>query len=367
MRGLLLATTAALFWACPAGPSGEDPDPTPTETPCDAVAVESAEPADGSDEVFFDAAVRVRFSDEVFVAEITVREQGGVAAPGVTLITEDLMGAEFRPDAPLGPSTVYEATVTAEAADLCNVVESSWSWQTSVAGEPILDPSGLPGSVYVLDSSEAELLQPPAGGFFDDFLQLPLLLSVLATDDPLEPTTIDMAAAANDRGVQGTCTPTIDFAPAGFGDSPRFEVGPQDVQFSAAGNEATVEALEVSGYFLPDLSGLAGVRLLGYLNTAPLDALVGGGGAPAGTACLAMATTLGISCVRCPTSGGVLPACLPIETIRVRGQRVAIDWLEISADQTENHLCPGVCNDALDNDQDGSSDDDHECDPGLWP
>jgi hypothetical protein len=74
-------------------------------------------------------------------------------------------------------------------------------------------------------------------------------------------------------------------------------------------------------------------------------------------------TSVGTECVSCPDG---VKACVTTHFFGIEGQAVN-DLVELAADQRENHLCQDSCENQIDDDNDGSTDSDAECDPEAWP
>jgi hypothetical protein len=300
--------------------------------------VDSTDPRDGDDEVFYRSDVTVDFNTSSVVDPSLVLETiHGITVPGdQTLVGDELTFDPYGddPEQHLQSGTEYVATITWSTGT------TQISFTTSDVGTPVLDPwNDLIGHDFVRDLGAATIVQPPMGmmGHFnyDTAFHVSAIDTVGGTIELFgAPVTGD-----GSHYTQEPCTPTVAFTGdlAGTWTNPHAEFGPFDVAFGAFLSPSpdtpmavTLYDYQVSGTFSPDGEEMAGGTMDGLMDTRGLDALVDPDGGE-GIACATL-DSLGIDCEECPDGSGKL--CLAIEVVDIPGDRVTVTSTEPGTEET---------------------------------
>lgn len=305
-------------------------------------------PADGATDVFFGTTIEARFDGTPSDPVLVLREGLGDEVDGTASTDASGRRVVFEPDAPLRPSTAYQASVREHA----DAAWQTWTFETGPYGEPIERPAALPGQVFVVDLWGGDVVAPETLGAILDTLLIDtsFLAAVTADSDlaagiaHLELTRGDLSGAAV---VQDPCAVTspVTWGPdASVGtaddleatwDDPGIQVA-GDLPIATAGGVATLESGTLSAVFSPDLAGFAGGTFAGRLDTRGL-AIGSVGGA---SACDLLADTAAIECVPC-ADGDV--SCVEVAIEAIRGRAV------------EGRLERVTCADVIDRDLAGAA------------
>jgi len=329
MRHLLLIT--ALGCAADPKPSANQPEPTeptgpaptttdtgappdtgPTTEPTGPITLEcsneitAAFPEDGATDAYYRTTIEFFLAlDEPLPVAITVVGPDGPVAGETTFIERR---AQFRPLAPLAPSTAYTATLTWSCPD------EVLAFTTSNVGAPV-DGASIVGAGYRLNLSGGRWIQPPnIGSAVAALVGADILLGVERVDgDEIQ---VLFARTDGVGGPQDLCEPTTLFPIGDFSANPYFQVGPEPVTLSIGGVAVPIDAMVLTGAFSADGARLDGGSLNGTLDTAPLAELLFPGQGP--FALCNLLSPLGVVCSPCATG---LATCSPIEVDAVAGLR----------------------------------------------
>lgn len=259
------------------------------------VSVSSTWPTNGETDAYYRTDIEFQLSDvDPGNPSISLADAAGTAVDGSTSLSEDGKTVYFYPSAPLEPETSYTATLSYCTGD------ASIEFTTSSLGKPLT--TDIVDKAYIVDLDGARFLEP--AGVADLLLgQLSnsILLGVVATSPDLQM----IGALSVDGGTeQDTCTPTIDFPPADFSESPYFAIGPQTTIISAAGYDIQIDNLEISGTFAADGSYFGGGVLAGQLDARALAPLVADllGTDDPDTICATL-VGFGVECKTCDSDG----------------------------------------------------------------
>jgi len=253
-------------------------------------------PADGTNDAFYLSTIELRFS--TIVGDETVElSQGGVPVSGTT--TVDGERVVFTPDAPLSPSTTYEARYTWCAGT--GALDTSWT--TSEVGDPV-NANSLVGRTYELDLANGRWVEPLGigsmlGGLLGDEAH-GFIGVTQATSSEIS----FMAAPSDGNGNQDFCATTYDFPVASdFTANPAFLVEADALDLVVDGLNLTLEDMAFSGAFSPDGSYIDGVMAAGTIDVNVLTDLVGD------DPCDLLAA-VGVACEECSDGSG--PHCLSV-------------------------------------------------------
>jgi hypothetical protein len=310
-------------------------------------------PGDEETEVLPIAPVRFHLEERVDALSLTLsRHDDGTQVAGTLETVPEVGGAVFDVDGLLAPSTTYDVIVTVTSGDC--LAEETWSFTTSSLGAPLDDEASIIGRTWLVDLSTGS----------GDLTSFGVMLRLQALDlDPGAPggKTLDVILASDQEGAQDTChattTATADFelSPYFVADGGRFEV-------SLGIGPLVLRSWRLSGLFHSDLSAMGGVIFEGLVDVAEVAAQVG---YDPEDLC-SLYESLGLACEPCPDDPEA--PCAPMRQERADGAETSEAVIPVASDQTENHLCPYVCENEVDDDGDGLVDDENpECDPEQWP
>ncbi len=304
-------------------------------------------------------------------------DQGGETVDGTWVASAG--GWDFEPDAgALLPNTEYRWIVLAEG--WCGRDEGVFS--TSGLGLPVTEPSLLLGRTFDLriDAADDGLIELMFVGHSRDSYRL----RIDALDGGVARVTLALSKPPGAAVVgQDLCRATMPLTGSWIdgsviqldGDTLPFPVGPAgpvvvepgvvvalfdwslEVAIHPDGTEAT----------LAHLSFDMDTRTLGDFHTqwttAEDPTPVGDGSAT--SFCSWLEADWGAHCEPCADGS---PTCLPgVFRSETELAQVTSSLVDLSESQLENHLCADSCTNGLDDDGDGNTDSDPECDPGSFP
>ena len=280
----------------------------------------------------------------------------------------------FHPDAELTPSTDYSWAVRAEEG--CE----QGTFTTSDVGLPVTNAQALVGRTFeiALDQTYQQIT-------FMLFFKPPYWLRIDAIDgDTAQVTLAPTQPPGSEDTYQYACEATT--TATGTWDGSRLhlqgELLPLPVGFlwwgptNGAGLETPL-AIDLHDWSLdltvhPDGSAAtvdhmdftADTRALGDFFLYANGGIVGGDGTPSNFCTVASALAQ-FNCSPCEDG---VETCTPIQ---MRGHEspgtLAAGIVQVDPDERENHLCDGSCDNGEDDDNDGGTDDDAECDVSAWP
>ena len=263
-------------------------------------------PEPDSTDVYYRTSIRVALFAADPSAVLTVATADGTEVVGASTVEGDVV--IFTPDAPLMPSTVYNVTLSYDSCE-----DAVITWTTSDVGGPL--DVDVVGKVYELDLSSGLWLEPPGVG---------AALAALAADVEVlvSPTEADaqvsfLGALGDGTGDQDICSETFTLDGADFND-PYFELEADELPFSVGGIDVDITDLFLSGAFAPDGSELAGVVLVGTVDTRALVSFVPGEGDDA--VCEFAMELAGVGCTECPSGEG--PYCLSVRVESIEAPEV---------------------------------------------
>ena len=293
----------------------------------------------------------------------------------------------FRPDPPLAPTTAH----TWSAAPMCL---DEGAFTTSGSGATVTTPGAFEGRTFqaaICDLSPGcsdQSATDPAVVFLSGFSgRAPFTIRVDGLNAATGRVELTLSAAAavppDEPGAQEVCEETrayvgewlSDTHLVGRGDRLSVPYPPQstfgadfvvrptpgaaldlwhwELVLSLEEQPAQLWLVSLTGTF--DWRGHVGGHLfdgLQWWEMEDLDTMCG------------TAAGFGVPCSPCPDG---VEACWTGSLPGVASPQIA-DLIDISVDQTENHLCDGSCDNELDDDGDLVMDaDEPECDPGAWP
>ncbi len=369
---LLFAAPLALS-GCPTEPVDDDDATDPVRIP---IIVEAHPVPDG--QLFYQSNLWVEF--DVPPDSVTLELSGGLA--GTTTSSSNDRIWTLDPTDDLDSDSSYSLTVTWSPTESDPLVIN---FTTGRHGEPVPDPTGLIGQVYNIDLAGATFVEPPGvGAIIGSQLDGIAILFSPTDESSFEPGDqpgmhILGALGAEEGGdiFQEECTETLAFTygpdhvfgggddvPATWND-PRMELGPADLPLSIQGISATIQDLEITGTFHPELDDMQGGTFAGKIDTRPLaPELDPDGGEDA--ICQLVFETVGVECEEC---GGDIPGpfCLSVLATDIVAEH--IPGLELTpytcGDLIDIYLASGECDEALDFDEDG--DGEYELCPDWTP
>lgn len=212
----------------------------------------------------------------------------------------------LTPEEPLQPLTTYTGGVR-----WCHDEhETTLSFTTSALGTPV-DPTQIPGRVWAIDLTSAEMVEPPGVGdvlitYIDDPVAL---LAATAADE--QSVSLLMAPTTGDD-LQDLCANTPSFS-ASLVDNPTVSFGPEDVELPY--EDTTLSLLDTEASFVlgPDGSFLTEGTLSTTLDTRSLDPVLAPD-EPAGATCSIFAG-FGVECGPCPGDGDLY--CVNLRYINI--------------------------------------------------
>jgi len=369
---LVLCLPALLvLLACP-------PDPEPEPEPLDYPIVTAVSPEPDETNFFFQAQLFAEFNSVPTSASITLADAGGAAVSGESATTEGGRRIEFDPSADLASSASYTMTLTWEPTDQPPL---EISFMTGPYGETLGEAApGLADITYNIDLASATFVEPAGiGSLLGSQLDgVAVLFSVLPEPESSFESGGSglhiLGAIGEESGgniEQEACTETLAFTfgpdgefggdddvPASWND-PLMELGPTDLPLAIQGVEVTLQDLQISGTFHPELDDMRGGVFAGKIDTRPLaPALVSDGDENA--ICELAYETVGVECEEC---GGDIPGpfCLTLRAEDVVAFEVPDLELDATtcADLIDDFLATGECEGEVaefDSDGDGSYD-----------
>lgn len=291
--------------------------------------------------VFADAAVYYRtsiymtFEQPEPDATFEVRAASGAIVNGEVSWSEDQKVVTFTPTTPLTPNTTYEVEVSYSCDKTFHT-----EWTTSAAGAPV-DPAAVEGGVYAFDLSKGRVVTPESG------ILLSGLVESMSTEDAValismtstQETSVGLriAAAARDATTLAldVCYPTVDHVlSVDLSASPYFELETAGWEVFFLGAPWSVDALRITGAFVPDGSAIEGVTVDALLDIRSWEDLVG-------PDVCQIAEIAGLVCAPC-SDGEV--ACLTVTVDRLSMARVSTDGLPeiLQADVDSNPECSAL-------------------------
>jgi hypothetical protein len=285
------------------------------------VSLVSSTPADGDDQVYYRAPVRVVLSDPDPTAVVTVMDADGVAVAGTSTVEDATVTWIGEPLEPLSDYTV-------DVVYACGTERVGFA--TSEVGLPV--SVDLSARVYELDLAAGLWTEPPGVGpvFAAVFEPYRLRVEVTDTSDPLD---LDLIGALSEGGAQYPCAPSLDLG--GVWTDPYLEVSAPRVEIETATFGLVVDTFSLGASFAPDGSRIEGAVLAGVVDTRALGAQLGLGDSP--FAVCQVAASLGAYCSAC--ADGEL-VCLDLRVEDVDGPQVAESVEVVTVDDVAaNPLC----------------------------
>lgn len=310
MRQFLLALALV---ACkgegPNDPTGEpnptdEPSPTDepqaTPPPCGAL-IANTNPVADANGVAIDSPINVQFN-----AAITDADHWHLAVTGVSgtaTLAPDGMSAEFVPDAPLE----YETTYAIEA----EVCDDGGLYLFSTADAPLLDDD-IEGKTYAIPYNNVVFAAPP-NQLMNTLVTDPvdsILLQIIDIDDTTRIFTANAGAAVDINGIPVVdCPLSFDAGTGDFTNLPMLEVGPTLYTLPFAGQNVTIEDMEISGTMGIDGDSITDLSITGRIDTRGITGF--------GDICF-LAGLAGVNCIQCADG---LPRCL-----NVNASAAQADW-----------------------------------------
>ncbi len=240
-------------------------------------------PQTGDNQVYYRTTVEFVLSS-VQGGESIRLTSGGSPISGNTVVDGDRI--IFTPDAPLAPSTTYDAELT-----WCGG-QTVATWTTSVVGDPAT--GGIIGNTYGLDLASGRFVEPPGvGSLVGSLITTEFLLGITNTSA----TELDILGAIGDGGpFQDECSPTFDYPTADFSQNPYFQIQTPVLTLDISGIAMDIEDAEISGAFSSDGSFVAGAVFAGSIDTLLLDPLIG-------SSTCALMVAFGVNCQPCASGG----------------------------------------------------------------
>ncbi len=333
---LALTFVAATFVAVGCGPSGDDDDSGPD--PAGSPVITDLSPGPGDSDFFYQSDLWVEWNIAPEGATYAL-SMGGTAVAGTTATKSSGRVLTFTPDAALDPAASYSSTVSWNSPDS----PLTFDFQTGAYGNSLTTENDLLNKTFNLDLANAEFVEPPGVG--------PILQSQIGDVAILFSVTDDSNFSANELHILGAvgtsegvtvsqdlCGQTLGFTygpdgALGGGDdvpaswnNPVMEMGPTNLSLNFQGIEATIQDLNITGTFHPDLTDMRGGTFSGRIDTRPLAPELDPEGGE-GAICDLVVETVGVKCEEC---GGDNPGvfCLSIVAENVNADRVAETGVE---------------------------------------
>jgi len=259
LLGLLaLSVTVA---AC--GDKEDDTGDSNVDQGCDN-GIDETVPESGATDAYWRADVEFVLDDEDTSGPSIVLTEGGTEVAGSSWVSDDLETVYFTPDAPLAPSTSYEATLT-----YC-VGDATIDFTTNNLGEDLT--ADIMDKTYVIDLASARFVEPAGvGELIGEFVTMNVLVGVAGIDGA----DITMMGALSVEGGndQDFCTPTFDLS-ADFTETPYFVIAADSIDLAVAGYVIPLQDFEVSGTFADDGSYFGGAILAGMVDARDIVEMI---------------------------------------------------------------------------------------------
>ncbi len=346
---------AVVLSGCTTVPPGNGSDPEYV-----GPAIIDLSPSPGQTDFFFGDNLWVVFEFAPESALLTLLDGDGNTVPGASTTSEDGARYTFDPSTFLQPSSDY--TLQVQAGSLAGP-PLHVAFRTSAHGLPTNpEAGGLGGAVFLVDVSNAVLLEPAIAGavVLSEIESWNLLMgfaeqsSFEAAEQPGVHLSASLGRATDLGWEQDPCARTASFSlgsdglygtaddtPATWND-PRLEFGPRDIDFLVGLVRASVKDLHFEGLFHPDLLDMRDFSVEGIFDTRALD-VVFQSASEEGITC-DLLEALEIPCQEC---GGDFPGpfCVPIRGNQISATRVAIPALKpwTCADVVAYGLDTGEC------------------------
>ncbi len=255
----LIAISLGLY-AC-----GKDDDTADTAAPegCEN-GVDETVPEAGATDAYWRADVEFVLDEEDDSSPSIVLTQGGAEVAGTSWTSDDLETVYFTPDAPLDPSTTYEATLTYCKGD------ATIDFTTSALGTELT--ADIVNKTYEIDLASARFVEPAGvGELIGEFVTMSVLIGVVSVDG----TNITMMGALSEEGNsdQDFCTETFALD-ADFTETPFFVIAADSIELSVAGYTIPLQDFEVSGTFADDGSYFGGGVLAGSVDARDIVEMI---------------------------------------------------------------------------------------------
>ena len=269
-----------------------DTGETDTVIPCETVAIATT-PEDGTTDFYYRDTLGVTFSDDASGATIQILDASGVEVPSTVAWGDGNFQAEVTPTEPLDGDAQYQLHIA-----VCEYT-GDVLFTTSAYGSPLAEEAaGLVGNTYVLDLSQADILQPEGLGYLlAAYLTEPILLGVDHADESV----IGMVGAQGFKKNDGTYkqvgTEVWIFPDADFTTSPYFAASTPEISIDYADVAIPIENFSLAGTFAADGSKIGGGWASGLGDTRNMGPLLELGDDP-GAVCT-LISALGLSCETC--------------------------------------------------------------------
>lgn len=305
-----LIPVAALVACEPSGmgPIGYDDEPVVER--CDAV-VSRTFPSDGAVDAYYRGTVEFHLSEADPLATVTA------TFPGTVEVRDEGRVIAYTPDAPLAPSTAYEATL-----DYCGGTPTI-GFTTSVLGAP-LESVDLVGRTFRIGLMDARFDGAPGlAEVAATLLARALLVEVVALDET--GVSLRVALGDDDAAAQHPCMGTIDLPAADFSMAPYFTLQATDVSFGSSGTTVDLASFAFTGTLSPDATWMGGGTFRAVLDARDVASLLD----TSADGLCSVAAGLGIPCGECADAE---PMCVTIDADQIVGE-----WLDgVSVESIED-------------------------------
>lgn len=345
---LLLLSLGLGLMGCPSGTSGDDDDSSGDDDDDDdsvnCASILSTTPEPGDSDVFTNS-VSVSWDAAPDTGNVAVADSAGAAVTGT--ISEDDNGRTlvFEAGDNFAASTTFTVTVSQACAD-----DVTFDFTTGPYGDPVTNEDDIIGRAYNLDLGSATFVEPAGvGALLQGFLVDVYVIFNATADSDLAAGEMHIVGAVGELDgadiVQDTCNETLPFTLGpdeilGTGDdtpaewsNPDMALEADALELSVQGVNATIQDLEITAKFHPELTGFVGGKFAGSIDTRALVGLLDS--TDPNAICDLVEKTVGISCEDC---GGGENYCLGVVAEDVSG-----DYL----DNIAGGLTPRSCVDVL--------------------
>jgi len=289
-------------------PNDDTGDTHETSDPSCETVLTGTDPEDGSTGWFYRDALWLTFSDDASGATLVLYDSDDNVVPTTETWSDGNFQVSVAPEAPLLGETTYRLHV-----EVCEF-SGDLTFSTSQYGAPLEESTdALVGNTYVLDLSQATILQPDTlGPLLASYLTEPILIGVDHADD----TTIGLVGAQGYKRSDGTYkqvgTDVWIFPDADFSENPYFSASTDYIAIDYGGTTIPIEQFELSGTFAPDGSAIGGGHAQGWGDTRNMGPLLGLSDDPSAICDYIDLLGLGVSCSPCADGGNY---CLFLEAV----------------------------------------------------